>query len=178
MLSPYLNEKQVRLLVAAESIVVGPYSAPLVAKVVGLSRHTVRAGIAELERPESIEPTGVRHRGAGPKFREATDGTLRADLETLIAPTTRGDPESPLRWTCKSAAKLAEELRAKGHRVGATTVRRLLHAMGYGLQANRKTREGTQDHPGRDAQFQHIHDTVQGYQRRGQPVISVVWVCT
>jgi hypothetical protein len=93
-------------------------------------------------------------------------------LETLVAPVTRGDPMSPLRWTCKSAAKLADELRADGHSVSERSINRLLHALGYSLQSNRKTIEGD-DHPDRDAQFLHINRRAHAFQRRGQPVISV-----
>jgi len=94
------------------------------------------------------------------------------DLEQLVEPATRGDPQSALRWTCKSTAKLAEEMRRRGHQIGARTVAQLLHDLDYSLQANRKTREGS-PHPDRNAQFEHINRQIQVFQRRGQPVISV-----
>ena len=102
----------------------------------------------------------------------AHDPHLLGALETLVDPVTRGDPMSPLRWTCKSAARLATELHTQGHAVSARTVTRLLHALGYSLQSNRKTLEGGQ-HPDRDAQFQYINRRVQAFQTQGQPVISV-----
>ena len=173
ILSPFLDEKQRRLLAAAEARVLGAGSAPMVATVVGLSAATVRAGLQELNKPESVERKRVRRPGGGRKATAEIDPTLRSDLEALVAPGSRGDPQSPLRWTCKSTAKLTEELCAQGHVVSATTVRHLLHAMGYRLQANRKAREGDNDHPDRDAQFQHINDMVNEYQAKGQPVISV-----
>jgi transposase len=114
----------------------------------------------------------VRRPGGGRKSLVAHDATLLADLETLVDPVTRGDPESPLRWTSKSRSKLALALRAQGHRVSGRTVGRLLRGLGYSLQAPRKTLEGT-DHPDRDAQFEHINAQAQAFQERGQPVISV-----
>jgi hypothetical protein len=116
----------------------------------------------------------VRKSGGGRKRSTDSDPELRSDLERLVSPQTRGDPESPLRWTCKSTRKLADELKAMkpGRSVSQYLVRKLLHEMGYSLQAVRKTREGT-EHPDRDAQFHHINDTVAAYQKRDQPVISV-----
>src|SRR5581483_9035581 len=111
-------------------------------------------------------PGGGRHRLT------ASDPSLLRDLEALVEPTTRGDPMAPLRWTCKSTRDLAEALAGQGHVVSHQTVARLLAALGYSLQANRKTEEG-QDHPDRNAQFEHINRQVRSFQRRGQPVISV-----
>src|ERR1039458_7295531 len=126
----------------------------------GSSEGTVRRGLAEWDTGgEELEPARVRRAGAGrPGILEREPGLSEA-LDGLIDPVTRGDPESPLRWTSKSAAKLAEALREMGHEVVDRTVLRLLKAKGYSLQANRKTREGAQ-HPDRDAQFQHINQTV------------------
>jgi len=116
--------------------------------------------------------TSVRRPGAGRKCKFAENPELLPALEQLVDPVTRGDPQSPLRWTCKSTRGLARELIAQGHPVSASTVRRLLHAAGYSLQANRKTRERAA-HPDRNAQFEHINDCVLAFQERGQPVISV-----
>src|SRR5262249_48782802 len=100
------------------------------------------------------------------------DPSLVRDLEALVEPTARGDPQLPLRWTCKSTRKLAAELRRQGHRIGPTKVAELLHDLHYSLQANRKTLEG-RSHPDRDAQFRYINRQVKAFQRRGQPVVSV-----
>ena len=148
-----------------------------VAEATGLSRGTIRAGLRELDTPvppnEGRPPTGrLRRPGGGRKLLVDHDPDLLRDLEALVDPVTRGDPMSPLRWTCKSAAKLAEGLRSRGHPVSERTVNRLLHALGYSLQGNRKTIEG-KDHPDRDAQFQYINRRVKAFQRQGQPVVSV-----
>ncbi len=129
-------------------------------------------GLADLEFGEALEPGRVRRPGAGSRPISETDPSIVEDLEGLVDPVTRGDPESPLRWTSKSGAKLAEALREMGHDVVDRTVLRLLKARGYSLQANKKTREGAQ-HPDRDAQFQHINQTVAEAIKAGQPVISV-----
>src|SRR5215471_15086930 len=124
--------------------------------------------------PGATAPEIVRMRrpGAGRKRRVTQDPTLLGDLETLVEPTTRGDPQSPLRWTCKSVRRLASELQAQGHQVSPQLVSELLHAAGYSLQGTRKTREGNQ-HPERNTQFEHIAARVQDFQQRGAPVISV-----
>ncbi len=171
-LAPFLDEKQRRLLAGAEALAVGAGGIERVAEWIGVSPVTVRRGVRELENPQSIEPQQVRRSGGGRKATTQTDPTLLSDLEALVAPSTRGDPESPLRWTCKSTRKLATELNERGHQVSHVLVAELLHELGYSLQGNRKVLEGT-DHPDRDAQFQHINATVQDYQGRGQPVISV-----
>jgi hypothetical protein len=142
-----------------------------------MSRVTIRMGLRELH-PQSprIGPQAVggrtRRQGGGRKPLTEHDPKLERALEILVDPVTRGDPMSPLRWTCKSAAKLAAELQAQGHRASERTVNRLLHASGYSLQSNRKTIEGG-DHPDRDAQFQHINRRVKAFQKQGQPVVSV-----
>ena len=148
-----------------------------VAEATGLSRATIRAGLKELDLPASDDdgrlPAGrLRRPGGGRKPLTDHDPDLLRDLEALVDPVTRGDPMSPLRWTCKSAAKLAEGLRARGHAVSERTVNRLLHDLGYSLQSNRKTIEG-KGHPDRDAQFQYINRRVKAFQRQGQPVVSV-----
>jgi transposase len=122
--------------------------------------------------PERLTERGIRRSGGGRKRTTQTDPTLKQDLERLVDPVTRGDPGSPLRWTCKSVRKLAEQLNGKGHQASHRMVAELLHELGYSLQANRKSLEGSH-HPDRDAQFQHISQKVQQYLAAGQPVISV-----
>lgn len=145
------------------------------AQATGVSRRAIHAGLKELaERTALLLPVPGRvcHPGAGRKRLIERDLTLRADLERLVKPLTRGDPETPLRWTCKSLRRLAEELGGEGHRVSRTVVGRLLHEMGYRLQANAKTLEGSHQ-PDRNAQFEHINREVQARLAQRQPVISV-----
>jgi hypothetical protein len=176
-LEPVLDERARRLWAAAEARAVGRGGITWVAEATGLSRVTIRAGLSQLGRP--VIPTGrqaaddrLRRPGGGRKPLIDHDTDLLRDLETLVDPETRGDPMSPLRWTCKSAAKLAAELQAPGHVVSERTVNRLLHVLGYSLQGNRKTIEG-KGHPDRDAQFRHINRRVKAFQSQGQPVVSV-----
>ena len=174
-LEPEMDERLRRQWAAAEARDVGWGGISAVAQATGLSRTTITAGLRELALPEQervIEAYRVRRPGAGRKSVTETDPGLLAALEALIEPTTRGDPESPLRWTCKSTRRLAEELRRQKHPVGERTVARLLHAADYSLQANRKTREGA-SHPDRNAQFEYINASVQRFLDRGQPAISV-----
>ena len=138
----------------------------------GISESTIRRGLKELDSDQSAEPGRIRGPGGGRKRAEEKDPTLLADLEGLVEPTASGHPESALRWTSKSVRKLAAELRAMGHLVSYQLVSELLHRAGYRLQANRKTREGT-NHPDRDAQFRFINDQVRRFQATGKPVISV-----
>jgi transposase len=157
-----------------EAIAYGHGGLRRVAALLGLAKETVARGMRELRDPGTVQIERVRKPGGGRKPTTDTDPELRADLERLVSPSTRGDPQSPLRWTCKSRRKLAEELTAMrpGRSVSRRLVGDLLHEMGYSLQAPRKVREGT-DHPDRDAQFQHLNATVLDYQHRGRPVISV-----
>ena len=143
-------------------------------KATGLSRNTITSGQRTLEEAtEDGVVTGlIRQPGGGRKRVEEQDETLIKSLDDLVEPTTRGDPTSPLRWTCKSVNKLAQELHRQGHQVSAKTVYTLLKSMGYSLQSNRKTREG-KDHPDRDAQFEHIATTVVQFQQMHRPVISI-----
>jgi transposase len=173
-LAPFLDERQRRLLAGAEALAYGTGGQKRVAALLGMSESTVSRGVRELRNPETIETERVRQLGGGRKPTTDSDPELLSDLERLISPETRGDPQSPLRWTCKSTRKLAAELKAmKPERsVSQYLVRDLLHKMGYSLQAVRKTREGS-EHPDRDVQFQHINATVAKYQKRCQPVISV-----
>jgi hypothetical protein len=167
-----LNERGRRRWAAVEAASLGHGGIAAVSAATGLAPSTIRRGIAEVEAAETPPPGRQRRAGAGRKPAETTTPGLLAALDMLVEPATGGEPESPLRWTCKSTRTLAAELTATGYKVGASTVRHLLTAAGYSLQANRKAREGA-DHPDRDAQFQHIHRRVKAQQRTGQPVISV-----
>ena len=175
-LLPYLNESSLRAWAAVESLSWGHGGISSVSCATGLSRTTIHAGIAELEDDQQLvceaSPMRIRHSGGGRKPLIESDPTLLSDLKHLVDPATRGDPESPLCWTSKSSAKLAQELQNMGHQVSARTVCALLEQLGYSLQASRKTQEG-KDHPDRNAQFQHIADQVTDFQQRHQPVISV-----
>jgi Rhodopirellula transposase DDE domain len=144
-----------------------------VARATGVARTTIQQGIREILRPDLRAAKGrTRRLGGGRKPTVMTDPTLREDLERLVEPTSRGDPESPLRWTCKSVRKLAEELKAQGHKTSHRMVAELLHAMGYSPGANQKTLEGS-EHPDRNAQFEHLNGAVQQQLWAGEPVISV-----
>jgi hypothetical protein len=170
-ISSVLDERGRRLWAAAESSAIGYGGDALVSAATGLSRDTIRKGRLEIER--GVEFTGrVRRAGAGRPSVKAKQPGLEAALERLVDPLTRGDPMSPLRWTCKSRAKLAAELSKNGWEVSSTTIGRLLNGLGYRLQAVQKTREGT-SHPDRNAQFEYINATATNYLRRKQPVISV-----
>jgi Rhodopirellula transposase DDE domain len=168
---PHLDERQWRLLLGAEARAIGRGGVKLVAKAAAASADTVSRGAGELE--SGIEPDGrVRRKGAGrPAVEEADPGLVPA-LDALVDPESRGDPESPLRWTTKSTSHLAGELAARGYAVTAVTVARLLKQAGYSLQGNAKTVEGKQ-HPDRDAQFRYINAQVAAFQSAGDPVISV-----
>jgi hypothetical protein len=171
VMAPLLDERARRLWAAAESIAIGYGGDALVSSATGLARETIRNGRRELA--EGGAATGrIRRPGAGRPSLEEDQPGLTAALEHLVDPLTRGDPTSPLRWTCKSRAQLTAALTADGWRVSSTAVGRLLHALGYRLQALRKTAEGRQ-HPDRNAQFEHINAAAETFLRRGQPVISV-----
>ena len=175
-LGPLLDERLRRQWAAAEATAYGWGGIQAVSRATGLSPHTIRKGQAELaarrKKPNAPWPTRLRREGGGRKPKTVSDPELLAALESLVDPATRGDPQSPLRWTCKSTYTLARELTKQGHPVSARTVGRLLKEAGYSLQGNRKTKEGGA-HPDRNAQFEHINATVKKFQRRGQPVISV-----
>jgi transposase len=177
LLEPLLDERTRRRWAAVEAQTLGRGGIRGVAEATGLSRATIRAGLRELLAPRTAgagEAARERIRRAGGGRRPVVEGDPRLlqALERVVEPVTRGDPMSPLRWTCKSAARLAEELHRQGHAVSERTVNRLLHALGYSLQSNRKTLEGRQ-HPDRDAQFQYLNRRVKAFQRQGQPVVSV-----
>ena len=167
-----LDERSRRLLAAAESKAWGRGGISAVSRVTGMSRPVIRQGLRELLAP-AVHPVGrIRRPGGGRKKARQKDPTLVADLEQLVEPTTRGHPETCLRWTCKSVRKLAEELNRLGHPVSYPVVAELLHELDYRLQANRKTKEGD-SHPDRDAQFEYIDKRVQAYLGLRQPVIAV-----
>jgi len=171
VMAPVLDERARRLWAAAESVGVGYGGDALVSAATGLARATIRNGRRELAR--GVDATRrIRRAGAGRPEIDQTQPGLTAALEALVEPLTRGDPTSPLRWTCKSRAKLTAALTTQGWRVSSTTVCRLLNALGYRLRSVRKSREGT-SHPDRNAQFEHINATAAAFLRRRQPVISV-----
>ena len=161
---------------AAEVRAYGWGGVGVLSSVMGISPNTIRKGLAELahreENPDEPLPERLRVEGGGRKRSSETDPELDGALELLVDPVTRGDPESPLRWTAKSTTQLAAALTEQGHAVSPRTVGRLLNAAGYSLQSNRKTKEG-EDHPNCNAQFEHINAMVKRFQQRGQPVISV-----
>jgi transposase len=171
ILSPHLNEKQRRLLVAAEAKTLGWGGVSKVAKATGVSRVTIHKALAEIEGKRVIAER-VRKTGGGRKDIVEYHPEILERLEALVDPVTRGDPRSPLRWTCKSTRQLSQELERKGYSISNVTVADLLHRLGYSLQANAKTLEGA-SHPDRDAQFQYINGQVKAFLRRHQPVISV-----
>ncbi|MCX6631372.1 MAG: ISAzo13 family transposase [Candidatus Solibacter sp.] len=176
-LSRFLDERMRRLVAAAESEAIGYGGVTMVARATGVSRRAITEGMKELRQPESPHDARstavrVRRKGAGRKRSADKDPRLVQDLDRLVDPVTRGDPESPLRWTCKSVRRLAEELQQEGHAVSHQTVAELLHAMDYSLQANQKTLEGSQ-HADRDTQFEYINRRARRYLKQGEPVISV-----
>ena len=174
-LLPLLGERESRLVGAGVAHMLGHGGVSTVARAAGVGRGTITRGLLELARgaAEAPLPQGRQRRpGGGRKRLTEQDPTLLRDLNALVEPTTRGDPQSGLRWTCKSLRNLADELVRLGHRVSARKVGELLHALGYSLQANRKTEEGS-GHPDRDAQFRHINQLALDFQGRGQPVVSV-----
>jgi len=174
LLSAFLNERTRRLLGAAEAKSLGYGGVSLVARATGVSRRAIQTGLKELqEAPAGAMGTArVRQPGGGRKRTVNKDPSLESDLERLVGDTSRGDSTSPLRWTCKSVRKLAEQLRGLGHRVSHQLVAELLVKLGYSLQANVKRHEG-EDHPDRDAQFEYLNRHVEKFLAEGQPVISV-----
>lgn len=171
-LSPVLTERSRRLWAATEARALGHGGIALVEHATGVSRSTIQRGLRELEAGEILDVSRERRAGGGRKPAREKDPTLLADLDALVEPLASGDPQSPLRWTAKSVRALSDALSAMGHEVSHTTVADLLHELGYSLQANQKSREGTQ-HPDRDAQFHYINDQVRRFHRKGQPTISV-----
>ena len=171
---PVLDERARRRFAAAEALAAGRGGVTAVARVTGMARSTIDRGLAELrgETLTGAAPDRIRREGGGRKALVVTDPTLLSDLKYLVEPTTRGDPMAPLLWTAKSLRRLAAGLRGLGHRICHNVVADLLRDMGYSLQANRKTREGT-NHPDRDAQFGYINDQVKQALAASEPAISV-----
>jgi len=166
------TERSRRIWAATEARAIGHGGIALVERATGISRATIQRGLRELDADAPLPPGRTRKAGGGRKRTTALDTTLLADLDALVEPTARGDPESPLRWTSKSVRTLAVALEGLGHTVSHTVVAELLHHLGYSLQGNAKTREGRQ-HPHRDAQFRYIAATVRRAQQQRQPTISV-----
>lgn len=172
-LASVVDERVRRLALGAEAQAIGRGGQAAVARATGASRGTIRQGMRELGQANGGGEKGrIRRPGGGRKRTVELDPSLREDLERLVEPTSRGDPESPLRWTTKSVRNLADELRQQGHKASHRMVAELLHELGYSLQANRKTLEGSA-HPDRNAQFEHLNGAVQLQLSLGEPVISV-----
>lgn len=167
-----LDERTRRLFAANEAMAIGWGGISAVSRATGRARQVISAGIKQLQQGEQAGEGRIRRMGGGRKSTLSKDPHLREDLERLVEPVTRGDPESPLRWTSKSVRKLAKELQRMGHQVSHELVSELLHALGYSLQANRKTREGG-THPDRDAQFEHLNAQAEAFLAAGEPVVSV-----
>jgi transposase len=168
----HLDERARRRWAATEALAIGRGGIAAVAAATGISDRTVRNGIAEIREGDVLLPGYQRKVGGGRKPLEHSQTDLINAIERLIEPTERGDPQSPLRWTCKSLANLETEMKQQGFQVGRTKIRKVLKQLGYSLQGNRKTREG-KDHPDRDVQFRHIHRRVSACRRGGRPAISV-----
>lgn len=168
---PHLNEKQRRLLLAAEARSLGHGGISRVARASGVSRATIHKALQEQEAAVTVTER-VRRAGGGRKETRERDPRLLADLEAMVDPETRGDPMSPLRWTCKSTRQLAQALQQQGHQVSEHLVRDLLYEAGYSLQANAKMREGSR-HPDRDAQFHYLNEQLKVFLAESLPVVSV-----
>jgi transposase len=171
-MEPYLDERGRRLFVASEAKAAGYGGIVKLAGATGVARSTIGRGLKDLAAPEPLEPGRVRRCGGGRKSLVSRSPQLLTDLMSLVDPDARGDPMSPLRWTCKSLRRLARELRERGHKISHTVVGELLKQLNFSLQANSKTREGA-DCPDRDAQFAHINASVKSALAENQPVISV-----
>ena len=173
-LEPLMDERTKRIWAATEARALGRGGLARVAEATGMSRQRIASGVREVESsgPGGVRAGRVRAAGGGRKRLAERDPGLAGDLEKLVDPATRGDPEGPLRWTSLGTEKLAAALREQGHEVSGRTVARMLRAKGYSLQANRKTAEGRQ-HPDRNGQFNHINKRARAFQRGGDPVVSV-----
>lgn len=171
-LAPFLNERLRRIFTASEAEAIGYGGISIVSRETGVSRRAIALGRDEIKHPPTKDKKQIRKKGGGRKRTVDKDPTLKQDLESLIEPVTRGAPESPLRWTCKSVRNLSDELNLMGHKTSHNLVANLLNEMGYSLQANKKTLEGS-SHPDRNAQFVYINQKVKDFQALNQPVISV-----
>jgi len=167
-----LDERGRRRWAATEAMALGYGGITAVSLATGLSDRTIRNGIEELQSDTPLPSGRQRRNGGGRKPLESSQHDLIDAIDRLVEPTERGDPQSPLRWTCKSLSNLQRELVSQGYRVGRTKISNILRSLGYSLQGNRKTREGT-DHPDRNAQFEHIARRVRACQRGGRPAVSV-----
>ena len=167
-----LNERSRRLWAATEALEIGRGGIVAVRRATGLSYTAVARGISDIRAGNPVDPVRVRRPGGGRKRLATLDGMLAGDLEGLVEPLSRGDPETRLRWTCKSLRHLSKELEGMGHQISHTVVGEMLREIGYSLQANRKNQEGKQ-HPDRNAQFEFINASVIEQQRRGEPAVSV-----
>jgi len=177
LLKGELDERSRRIWAATEALAIGHGGIKAVAKATGIAESTVLIGKNELDQGVSTKPTEgpsrrIRRKGGGRKPLTEFDDSLLAALDALVEPNARGDPMSPLRWTCKSTRNLAKELKREGHPVSHTKVAQLLRTLGYSLQGTRKTKEGS-SHPDRNAQFEFIYEKVKSFQKVGHPVISV-----
>ncbi len=172
VLSAQLDERSLRLCAAGDAKMFGYGGVSFVARAAGLSRTTLYSGSSEVGTVESSDAGRIRKPGGGRKSKTQIDESLLQDLDRLLDPATRGDPMSPLRWTCKSTPKLAAELRDMGHEVSQATVWRMLDELGYSMQSNRKSREGG-GHPDRNGQFEFINASVKDFMGRRLPTISV-----
>ena len=172
ILKPHLNEQEKRLFVAAMANAFGHGGVKISQKITGVTADAIKLGVDQLIGKVPIEEGRERRSGGGRKRITDIYPDIKAGLDKLIEPTSKGDPESPLRWTSKSTYKLAEELTARGFPVSSSTVQDLLKELGYSLQANKKSYEGT-THPDRDKQFEYINNRVGEFQNNNQPAISV-----
>lgn len=171
-ISFYLNEKTKRIWAATEAKSYGWGGIAIVAKAIGLDHKTIQKGLKELAKPNKLADNRIRQSGGGRKKMTDTQPQLLKDLESLIDPLTRGDPDSPLRWTCKSTYNLADTLREKKYQISQKKVYNLLIELGYSLQSNKKSKEGSK-HPDRNAQFEYLNQQVISYQKKNCPSISV-----
>lgn len=172
-ISNHLNEKSRRLWCANEAIAIGWGGVSAVSRATGVSRATIATGVKEITGKIKSADKKTRRKGGGRKKKTEKDKQLLVDLDILIEPITRGDPETPLRWVCKSTRKLAGELKKQGYDVSHSLVARVLKELDYSLQSNKKTNEGAKEHPDRNAQFHFINNKALKFQKKKQPVISV-----
>ena len=174
MISPFLNERSRRIWTATEAKAIGKGGKTLLFKAAGLDYKTIAKGYEEIETPpeKRLDMNRIRQAGGGAKRTSEKDRALLSDINKLVDSSTRGDPESPLKWTSKSTRHIAPELNKKSHRGSHSLIARELSNMGYSLQGNKKTQEGG-NHPDRDEQFSFINNKTRDFQERGKPVISV-----